>query len=149
VKGHMSTFLPAYKPCYVCSACAMSTVLMLSLLCFCLCSQELLGEVKGHMSTFLPAYKVNEVAVSLWALARLKGQPGLRLMAAALQHCFSQVSMWATCAVLSLFDLGCQPRLCCWCCFAVRHVVIARNKVCNAVPLPCCAVVPLSICDLP
>jgi hypothetical protein len=43
------------------------------------------------MSAFLPAYKVNEVAVTLWALARLKGQPGLRLMAAALQHCFSQV----------------------------------------------------------
>lgn len=50
-----------------------------------------MSQVKQHMSAFLPAYKVNEVAVSLWALARLKGQPGLRLMAAALQHCFSQV----------------------------------------------------------
>jgi hypothetical protein len=53
----------------------------------------LLVEVKGHMTAFLPEYKVNEVAVSLWAMARLKGQPGLRLMAAALQHCFSQVSV--------------------------------------------------------
>jgi hypothetical protein len=48
-------------------------------------------EVRDHMSAMLPAYKVNEVAVSMWALARLKAQPGLRLMAAALQHCFSQV----------------------------------------------------------
>lgn len=53
--------------------------------------QELLSEVKSHMASLLPAYKVNEVAVSMWALARLKAQPGLRLMAAALQHCFSQV----------------------------------------------------------
>jgi hypothetical protein len=57
----------------------------------CWLSQELLAEVKDHMTSFLPAYKVNEVAVSLWAISRLKGQPGLRLMAAALQHCFSQV----------------------------------------------------------
>lgn len=48
-------------------------------------------EVKAHMTAHLSAYKVNEVAVSLWALSRLKGQPGGRLMAAALQHCFSQV----------------------------------------------------------
>lgn len=62
----------------------------------CLCChprlQELLSEVTSHMSAHLHAYKVNEVAVGLWAVARLKGQPGLRLMAAALQHCFSQVS---------------------------------------------------------
>lgn len=84
--------------------------------------QELLSQVKQHMSAFLPAYKVHEVAVSLWALARLKSQPGLRLMAAALQHCFSQVravmhvasgqtaSWW--CGVCSLWAVG---YTCCTC----------------------------------
>jgi hypothetical protein len=42
------------------------------------------------MAARLASFKANEVAVSLWALARLRGQPDLRLMGAALQHCFSQ-----------------------------------------------------------
>lgn len=73
-------------------------------------SQELLAEVKGHMTAYLPGYKVNEVAVSMWAMARLKGQPGLRLMAAALQHCFSQVRVRpaarlpAACGLTGVFE---------------------------------------------
>lgn len=126
--------------------------LTLCLLC-CVPLQDLLGEVKGHMSTFLPAYKVNEVAVSLWALARLKGQPGLRLMAAALQHCFSQVSLWAACAVFFVWK-GFPPQVCCCCSFAVWQAVIAWNALGNSVPLPyramlCCAVVSLYLRDLP
>lgn len=53
--------------------------------------QGLLDECLVFMTMHLPSYKANEVAVSLWAVARLKGQPHPCLMGNALQHCFSQV----------------------------------------------------------
>lgn len=53
--------------------------------------QGFVGECLSVMSDQLNSFKANEVAVSLWAVARLRGQPDMRLMAAALQHCFSQV----------------------------------------------------------
>lgn len=43
------------------------------------------------MAAHMQSFKANEVAVSLWAMSRLRGQPDMRLMGAALQHCFSQV----------------------------------------------------------
>jgi hypothetical protein len=63
-----------------------------SQLCFLLLLllQRLLDQCQAYMAARLASFKANEVAVSLWALARLRGQPDLRLMGAALQHCFSQ-----------------------------------------------------------
>jgi hypothetical protein len=57
--------------------------------------QRLLDQCQAYMAARLASFKANEVAVSLWALARLRGQPELRLMGAALQHCFSQVGIHA------------------------------------------------------
>lgn len=52
--------------------------------------QALLDECLSFMHERLAAFKANEVAVTLWAVARLRGTPDPRLMADALQHCFSR-----------------------------------------------------------
>lgn len=61
--------------------------------------QVFISKCLAMMSERLDMFKANEVAVALWAVARLRGQPDLHLMAAALQHCFTQVRVMPGLAV--------------------------------------------------